>query len=172
MNRDLASTILKVNHAGENGAVHIYGGQIFSARLRAPSLVPTLMQFREHEKTHRAIFLAELERRQRPRCRSYWLCGAGGWLLGFLTGLCGPAMIAATTVAVERVVLRHLEHQLTVLRGHDDDAVTAIQAIIDDERRHHDLSVSAMGTPSWRTRMLDAVVSTSTNSVIWLGMRM
>ncbi|WP_240943907.1 demethoxyubiquinone hydroxylase family protein, partial [Janthinobacterium lividum] len=28
--------MLKVDHAGENGAVHIYAGQIFLARLTAP----------------------------------------------------------------------------------------------------------------------------------------
>jgi demethoxyubiquinone hydroxylase (CLK1/Coq7/Cat5 family) len=27
--------VMKVNHAGENGAIHIYTGQIFMARVRA-----------------------------------------------------------------------------------------------------------------------------------------
>ena len=67
---DLGARILKVNHAGENGAVHIYAGQILVARLTAPALVAELREFRSHEERHRALFAAELQRRGQPRCRS------------------------------------------------------------------------------------------------------
>ena len=110
--QEFASRVLKVNHAGENGAVNIYAGQIFFARITAPAMVAELGEFKSHEERHRAIFWAELQRRNRPRCRSYWLCGIGGFMLGLITGVFGRRAIAATTVAVERVVLRHLEHQL------------------------------------------------------------
>lgn len=72
----LASRILKVNHAGENGAVNIYAGQIFFARFTAPGMVADLVEFKSHEERHRAIFWAELQRRDRPRCRSYCRGGA------------------------------------------------------------------------------------------------
>ena len=49
------------------------------------------------------------QRRGKPRCRSYHLCGVGGWMLGLITGLLGRQAIAATTVAVENVVLGHLQ---------------------------------------------------------------
>ena len=94
----IAGRILKVNHAGENGAVHIYAGQILLAHLTAPSLVSELVEFKAHEEKHRAIFWAELERRNLPRCRSYWLCAAGGFTLGILTALFGRRAIAANRV--------------------------------------------------------------------------
>jgi len=103
--------VLKVNHAGEFGAICIYSGQLFIARLTAPSLIPELIEFRSHEKKHMAIFWAELQRRGVRRCRSYYFCGFGGYLLGLFTGLFGINAIAATTVAVERVVLAHLKHK-------------------------------------------------------------
>src|SRR5512138_2078199 len=139
---DLGSRILKVNHAGEHGAVNIYSGQILVARLTARALVPELIEFRSHEQRHRAIFWSELQRRNRPRCKSYWLCGIGGFTLGLITGLFGSRAIAATTVAVERVVLRHLEQQVATLSGVDAPAIAAINAIIQDERLHHDQSAS------------------------------
>jgi len=37
---DLGSRIIKVNHAGEHGAIYIYAGQILMARLTARSIVP------------------------------------------------------------------------------------------------------------------------------------
>lgn len=168
---DLGARILKVNHAGENGAVHIYGAQILAARLTAPTLVAELREFRSHEERHRAIFEAELQRRGRPRCRSYALCALGGFLLGAVTGLLGRAAIAATTVAVERVVLRHLQAQIAQLKDIDPAAVQAIEAIVADEQRHHDELAAQVGGNRW-VRVLEPVVAASTEAVIWLGMKL
>lgn len=168
---DFASRILKVNHAGENGAVNIYAGQILAARMTAPDMVAELAEFRSHEERHRAIFLAELQRRGRPRCQSYWLCGIGGFTLGLITGLLGRKAIASTTVAVERVVLRHLEEQLELLRGKDDAAVLAIESIVIEERQHHDKSASQVMPDEFWSKLLSPVVSASTEAVIWVGMR-
>src|SRR6266545_2530889 len=143
---ELGSRILKVNHAGENGAVNIYAGQIFAAQLTARRLVVKLTEFKLHEQKHRAIFWAELQPRGRRRCRSYWLCGIGGFVLGLITGVFGHSAIAATTVAVERVVLRHLEEQLDLLRGKDQAAVDAISLIVTDEQQHHDQLASHLKT--------------------------
>ncbi|MFC3652567.1 demethoxyubiquinone hydroxylase family protein [Dyella humi] len=168
---DLGSRILKVNHAGEFGAISIYTGQIMIARLFARDLVPELAEFRAHERGHREIFGNELKRRGRRRCRSYWLCGIGGLSLGILTGLLGRSAISATTVAVESVVLRHLERQLVDLRDIDGAAVFAISAIVTEERMHHDQAASHVLENSLWYRILKPVVSAATESVIWLGMR-
>lgn len=169
---DLGGRILKVDHAGEHGAVNIYTGQIAVARLTAPEIVAELSDFLAHEKTHREIFRAELLRRGRRRCRSYHLCGLGGLVLGFVTGLLGRSAIAATTVAVESVVLRHLEEQLRALEGSDPAAVAAISAIVEDERQHHDVSVVRAKAGGFWPRVLTPVVSTATELVIWTGMRL
>ena len=170
--KDLGDRIIKVNHAGEHGAISIYTGQIMLAKLTAPRLVNELIEFRSHEQRHRAIFGAELLRRGRRRCRSYWFCGIGGFVLGTITGLLGANAIAATTVAVESVVLRHLEHQLAALRDHDPAAVSAIAAIVAEERQHHDDSASHVQAGTFWPKVLTPVVSASTEAVIWLGMRL
>lgn len=165
-----AMRVLKVNHAGENGAVHIYAGQALLARLTAPGMVAELLEFKAHEEGHRATFWAELQRRGRPRCRSYWLCGMGGFVLGLLTAVFGPRAIAATTVAVERVVLRHLEQQLKLLNGQDEAAVAAVESIVNEERQHLNQSSSHIVLDRFWTRILSPVVSISTEAVIWIGM--
>jgi 3-demethoxyubiquinol 3-hydroxylase len=164
--------VLRVNHAGENGAVCIYAGQIAVARWTARDFVKELREFKCHEERHRSIFLSELNRRGVRRCRSYVLCGAGGYVLGLVTALLGREAIAATTVAVESVVLRHLREQLRALQDHDREAVTAISSILAEEQEHHDRSQvrARQGGPC--PRLLSAVVSASTESVIWLGMRL
>jgi len=168
----LGDRIIKVNHAGEHGAICIYTGQIHMARLTAPAMVAELIEFRSHEQRHRAIFWAELQRRGRLRCRSYWLCGLGGYVLGLVSGIFGASAIAATTVAVESVVLRHLEQQVLALRGNDLPAVSAISAIVAEEQQHHDCSASHTQAGSFWPKVLTPVVSASTEAVIWLGMRL
>jgi ubiquinone biosynthesis monooxygenase Coq7 len=168
----LGNRILKVNHAGENGAVHIYAGQLVLARWTAPALVPELLEFQTHELRHRNVFEAELARRGQRRCRSYWLCGAGGYLLGLLTGLLGKSAIAATTVAVEAVVLRHLQEQLTTLATLDPPAVSAIASIVEDEQQHHDSAALQAQAGAFWPRILRPIVSASTECVIWLGMKL
>jgi ubiquinone biosynthesis monooxygenase Coq7 len=168
----LSDRYLKVNHAGEHGAICIYTAQIHVARLTARSLVEELVEFRSHEIRHRSIFLAELQRRNRPRCRSYWLCGVGGYSLGLLTAICGRSAIAATTAAVEKVVLRHLQEQLSTLGVSDPQASAAIAAIVADEQQHHDRSDSLAKTGRFWPKVITPVVTASTEFVIWAGMRL
>ncbi|MGQ4584765.1 demethoxyubiquinone hydroxylase family protein [Lysobacter sp. F60174L2] len=169
---DLGDRIIKVNHAGEHGAICIYTGQIIMARLTARQMTQELAEFRTHEQRHRAIFAAELQRRGQRRCPSYWFCGIGGFVLGAISGLLGATAIAATTVAVESVVLRHLEQQLVNLRSSDPAAVAAISAIVAEERQHHDHSVNHVQTGTFWSKVLTPIVSGSTEAVIWLGMRL
>src|ERR1700744_1323634 len=51
---DIGSRTLKVDHAGEFGAISIYTGQILMAKLFARDLVAELIEFRSHERGHRA----------------------------------------------------------------------------------------------------------------------
>lgn len=50
--KDLGDRIIKVNHAGEHGAISIYTGQIVMARLTARHLIGELAEFRAHELRH------------------------------------------------------------------------------------------------------------------------
>ncbi len=163
--------LMKVDHAGAHGAVCICRGQIAVARWRVPLLVPELEQFLAHDLRHRAIFTEELRRRGRRRCYSYHLCGLGGWILGLLSGLGGASAIAATSIAVERVVLAHLERQLKMLEQ-DPPAFTAILMIVHDERAHRDRAKLAARQGSFWPRLIMPVVSTATSSVNWLGMKL
>jgi ubiquinone biosynthesis monooxygenase Coq7 len=167
----LGDRILKVNHAGEHGAVNIYRAQILASRLVSPGIVGLLREFQAHEERHRATFWSELQRRGKPRCVSYGLCGIGGWLLGFTTGLMGRRAVAATTVAVEHVVLRHLEGQLRSLRDRDAEACSAIESIVREEREHHDQAAVGIGSTKPWLNLLSPVVAASTELVIWIGMK-
>jgi len=167
----LGNRILKVDHAGEHGAISVYRAQHWVARWRAPTLLAELGEFLVHEQRHRDIFAAEMRRRGVRRCRSYHLCGLGGLTLGLLTGLIGRKAIAATTVAIESVVIRHLNEQIDQLQSADPGAAATISQIVEDEQQHHDASLAHCDERGSLDRVVKAIVSTSTELVIWLGMR-
>jgi ubiquinone biosynthesis monooxygenase Coq7 len=165
----LGDRVMKVDHAGEHGAICIYRAQLRLARWRAPEMVDELRGFLVHERRHRALFGAELARRGRRRCRSYHLRGLGGFVLGALTGLAGRRAIAATTVAIETVVLRHMHEQAAVLAASDPAAAATLRDIIADEQQHHDLSDRRLSSPGICPRLIYPLVAASTEAVIRLG---
>jgi ubiquinone biosynthesis monooxygenase Coq7 len=169
--RTTAEKMIKVDHAGENGAVNIYRAQKLVSKLRAPSLLTQLTEFQHHEEEHRRIFQNFLTSAGVRRCVSYHLCGVGGFSLGFVTGLIGPSAIAATTFAVEHVVLRHLKEQLEYLGTASPDARDCVRRIYDDERNHHDTAEANLTREIKMTRILIAVVQFCTEQVIRIGMR-
>jgi ubiquinone biosynthesis monooxygenase Coq7 len=171
MGLSYADRILKVNHAGEHGAVNIYRGQRLVCFWRDAQLKRELEEFRAHEERHRALFAAELERRGVRRCRSYWL-----WERAAPAGRDDRHLrtrsIAAVTVAVERVVLRHLETQLRELDGADPAAHAAVMSILEDERAHHDHAAQEPRQGIFWPRVLRPTVSAVTEFVIWSGMKL
>ena len=172
MTQALGDRILKVDHAGEHGAVNIYRAQILVSRVTAPELAATLREFIAHEQRHRALFWNRMQSRAVRRCRSYLLCGVAGYLLGFITGLLGRQAIAATTFAVESVVLGHLEKQLLVLKDSDPEAYATVFDIVEEEREHHDHGKRLVEAGRLWPSLITPVVRFSTETVIWLGMRL
>ena len=164
--------IIKVNHAGEFGAINIYRAQILIAKLLHRPYVAMLEDFLSHEQKHLRIFGDVLEQRQVARCKSYWLCGIGGFVLGLLTACLGRKGVMACTAAVETVVTRHLKDQIVELRtAGDGQALAAVGAIVRDEEHHRDAAVSE-GFDCIFYRPLYQVIAVSTEAVIWLGMRL
>ena len=134
-------------------------------------MVAEIEEFLSHEERHRALFGDELARRGIRRCRSFHLCGLGGLVLGFATGLLGPRAIALTTEAVESVVLSHLKDQLRTISASDPVAAAVIGQIVADEQEHHDRAEAKVHRRGAGDRLLGAAVRASTEAVIWIGMR-
>jgi len=87
-----------------------------------------------------------------------------------ITGLMGPSAIAATTFAVENVVLEHLEHQLTHLREASPDAYLVVSSIYEDEVAHHDHTKAQLQSEKLLSKILIRVIRGCTKAVIWFGM--
>ena len=166
----LADRILRVDHCGEHVAVCTYLAQRRLAKLTAPAMLAEIDGFIAHELRHRALFADEIARRGWKHCWTYRLCGIFGTVLGTCTGLFGARAIAATTVAIERVVLRHMASQIGELAESDPIAANILRAIIADERAHHDESGRRLRGGIFEAALIP-LVAAGTETVIWLGMR-
>jgi ubiquinone biosynthesis monooxygenase Coq7 len=168
---DTPKKILKVNHAGEFGAINIYRAQIFVCQLLRKDYVSLLEALMADEQRHLNILWAEIQRRDGVRCKSYWLCGVGGWCMGFLSALFGKAGVMACTWAVESVVVNHLHEQLSYLASkNDQEALVAVRSILEDEKSHRDIGMNE-GGGNLLYAPFRLAISGFTESVIRFGMR-
>lgn len=171
-NRDPAITIrrvLKVNHAGEFGAIRIYGAQIVVARRLFPDIVPALKEMRDDEIGHCRLFREAMPPRSAKPCRIMSLWSLGGYVLGFLTALGGRNMVWICTEAVESTVHRHLEDQLTFLASRDADLHALIASIQEQELAHlHEAENNQKGRGLSHAVLLP-VIGGVTDLMIWLS---
>jgi 3-demethoxyubiquinol 3-hydroxylase len=161
--------ILKVNHAGEHGAIRIYRAQIWVARRLFPDVVAFLEGTLAHEVRHCALFREAMPMRQARPCRMMGLWGNGGLVLGFITALMGRQGIWICTAAVEAAVHRHLEDQLYFLDDRDPELRDLVLSIQDEELSHLHHAEERIVEPGAWARGLSAFISWSTDGAIWLS---
>lgn len=161
--------ILKVNHAGEFGAIRIYNAQLLLARRLFPDIVPALTEMRDDEIEHcRLFFDAMPERHARP-CRVMAFWSLGGYVLGVVTGLLGKNMVWVCTEAVEATVHRHLDDQVAFLGPRDPALKALIASIQEQELAHLQHAVDHQQRRGALRAMVLPVIALVVESLIWLS---
>lgn len=161
--------ILKVNHAGEFGAIRIYGAQIWMALRLFPDIVPALREMKDDEIDHCRQFREAMPSRNAKPCRVMAFWSLGGYLLGFLTALGGRNMVWICTEAVESTVHRHLEDQLAFLQKRDPELHQLIASIQEQELAHLREADKNQTTRGLGRRLLLPVIGFLTDLMIWLS---
>lgn len=164
--------ILRVDHAGECGAIRIYRSQIIVARVLHPRCVSDLQRMLEHELRHFRMFDALLKARGVRPCYALPLWMVGGWILGTSTALLGTKAIWVCTAAIENTVNQHLDHQVAVLSQTDPEALAAVESIRRDEEEHEDNAVKNGGAGRGLYGVLRWLVKGATSLAIWLSTKL
>ncbi len=163
--------IIRVDHAGEFGAINIYRAQLFIAKLFYKDIVEQLEDMLGHEKEHFKTFDDLLRSRGIRHCYALYFWALGGAMLGLFTALLGRNAIWVCTDSIESTVLHHLDWQLDFLSQHDREAHAAVLSIKADEEAHQQLG-QTQGKNSLLYRPIFWVVRKSTESAIWLSTKL
>jgi ubiquinone biosynthesis monooxygenase Coq7 len=167
---DRVARMLRVDHAGEFGAVRIYQGQL-AVLGQGGRASAEIRRMAAAERRHLAAFEALLrERRVRPTLL-HPLWSVAGYALGAATALLGSRAAMACTVAVEEVIDEHYQSQADYLAEEDPALQQSVLAFRADELAHREtaLAQGAEETPGYE--ILSAAIKTGSRLAIWLSTR-
>jgi ubiquinone biosynthesis monooxygenase Coq7 len=160
--------MLRVDHAGELAAVHIYRGQR-AVLNRAPGkdrIAWQLQEMEAHEAEHLAAFNQILTKRQvRPTLMAP-LWRAAGFTLGAATALMSEKAAHACTEAVETVIEEHYAAQIGEIGETEPALAGDLAKFRDDELAHRDQAVAEGAREAVGYPLLAAVIKAGCRAAI------
>lgn len=172
--RQLLEQIIRVDQAGELGAVRIYEGQLaalrWTGRTRsdvARKIAHMARQEREHNKAFDKLLA---DRRVRPTLLSP-LWNVAGFALGAATALMGEKAAMACTVAIEETIDKHYASQAEQLGDDETELRATVEKFRAEEIEHKNeaLAFGAEQAPAYEA--LTRVIKTGSKLAIWLSTR-
>jgi len=160
--------MLRVDHAGELAAVHIYRGQraVLNTAQGKDRIAWKLQEMEAHEQAHLNRFDEILnERRVRPTLLApVWRLA--GFTLGAGTALMGETAAHACTEAVETVIEDHYARQIEELAAKEPELAKELTAFREDELAHRDEAIAdgAKSAPGYP--LLSAVIRAGCRAAI------
>ncbi len=137
--------MIRVDHAGEYGAVAIYRGQraVFDKRSTRQRIAAQLAQMEADEQHHLDTFDQLIISRGLRPTALLPLWNLAGYGLGVVTALMGERAAHACTEAVESVIEEHYDDQVAELRrfGDEDALADTFAQFREEETAHKELAV-------------------------------
>lgn len=163
LTRTRREEILRVDHAGEYGAVAIYKGQlaVFERQHGKERIVGQLREMAAQEQEHLDAFDRMLSAGSvRPTAMSpVW--NAAGFALGVGTALLGEKAAHACTEAVETVIEEHYGDQVVELRDAGDAELADTMAKFQEEEvAHKELAAAEGAAEAPAYPLLSAIIRT------------
>ena len=133
---------IRVDHAGERGAVKIYEGQLLALNtiVKNESLKKTIEDMKEHEIEHCQFFEKEIKKRNIEPTKFLPLWDLLGVGLGFGSTLLGKKAAMLCTASVEEVIDKHYLDQINQLGPEEEELKKKITKFRQDELDHKDIA--------------------------------
>jgi len=159
---------IRVDHAGERGAIKIYEGQLLALNtfVKDENLKKTIEKMKNHEKEHLDFFNKEIKRRKiKPtKLLPIWdLLGIG---LGFSSAMMGKKAAMLCTASVEEVIDKHYQNQLDQLHSDEKNLKKKIKKFRDDELHHKDIAYKQGASKKGFYSILDKIIKTGSKVAI------
>ena len=163
--------IIRVDHAGERGAIKIYEGQLLalSTIKQDKNLKKIIEEMKEHEKEHLEYFEKEIQKRKMKPTYLLPLWDLMGVSLGFGSALLGKKATLLCTASVEEVIEDHYENQLGKIGEDEKDLKTKIEKFKEDEVNHKNTAYESGASRTGIYSIMDKIIRTGSKIAITIS---
>ena len=159
---------IRVDHAGERGAIKIYEGQLLalSTIINDEDLKKTIKNMKEHEEVHCNFFENEIKKRNIKPTKLLPLWDLLGLGLGFSSTILGKKAAMLCTASVEEVIDSHYKNQIDQIGSDEKNLKNNIIKFRDDELHHKDIAYNEGATKEGFYNIIDKIIKTGSKLAI------
>ena len=168
INKKKIEEFIRVDHAGERGAVKIYEGQLLALNtlVKDEALKKIIEEMKVHEKEHSDFFEKEIKRRNIKPTKFLPLWDLLGVGLGFGSTLLGKKAAMLCTASVEEVIDKHYLDQINQLGPEEEELKKKITKFRQDELDHKDIAYEEGATKKGFYAIMDRIIKTGSKLAI------
>ena len=159
---------IRVDHAGERGAIKIYEGQLLalSTVVKNNDLKEMIRDMKEHEQEHCNFFEDEIKKRNIKPTKLLPLWDLLGLGLGFGSTILGKKAAMLCTASVEEVIDGHYKSQIDQIGSDENNLKNKLTKFRNDEIHHKDIAYSEGATKKGFYIIIDKVIKTGSKLAI------
>ena len=159
---------IRVDHAGERGAIKIYEGQLLALKTfkKDPELLKLVEEMREHEQEHSDFFENEIRERKIKQTKFLPIWDLLGVGLGFGSTILGKKAAMLCTASVEEVIDKHYQSQIDQLQDDEKKLREKIKKFRADELEHKDIAYEHGATKKGFYSVMDKIIKTGSKIAI------
>ena len=167
-NKKKIEEFIRVDHAGERGAIKIYEGQLLALNtfVKDDELKKTIEEMKEHEREHANYFEQEIRRRRIKPTKFLPLWDLLGVGLGFGSTLLGKKAAMLCTASVEEVIDEHYQNQIDQIESDEKELKEKIIKFREDELNHKDIAYEKGASKDGVYSIFDKIVKTGSKIAI------
>ena len=167
-NKNKIEEFIRVDHAGERGAIKIYEGQLLALNtiVKNEELKKKIEEMQIHEREHCDYFEKEIKRRNIKPTKFLPLWDLLGVGLGFGSTLIGKKAAMLCTASVEEVIDKHYQNQINQLKNDEKELKNKIIKFRNDELHHKDIAYEEGATKEGFYSIMDKIIKTGSKIAI------
>ena len=162
---------IRVDHAGERGAIKIYEGQLLALNtiVNDEDLKKTINEMKKHEEEHCDFFENEINKRNINPTKFLPLWDLLGLGLGFGSTILGKKAAMLCTASVEEVIDEHYKNQINQLENDEKKLKQIITKFRSDELHHKDIAYEQGATKKGLYSVMDKIIKTGSKLAIGIS---
>jgi len=159
---------IRVDHAGERGAIKIYEGQLLALNtiIKNEDLKKTINEMKKHEEEHCNFFEDEIKKRNISPTKFLPIWDLLGLGLGFGSTILGKKAAMLCTASVEEVIDQHYKNQIDELQNDEKNLKEVITKFRNDELHHKDIAYEQGATKKGFYSIMDKIIKTGSKLAI------